>query len=47
MPTDYVEDYEEVTGLKREDAPAGVIETKVVVAPKSAKVAPATVAETK
>jgi len=44
MPTDYVEDYEEVTGLKRGEQ---VVETKVVVAPEKAEVAPAKVAEVK
>lgn len=43
MPIHYVEDYEELTGLKREDSP--VVETKVVGAPVSPKAEPATVAE--
>jgi hypothetical protein len=38
-PTDYVSDYEEVTGKTRE------IETKVIAAPEAPAVAPATVAE--
>ena len=58
MPTDYVEDYEEVTGKKREDAFPAQVEAKVVTAPakaepkktaartKTPKVAPAPVAET-
>lgn len=35
MPTYYVEDYEELTGLKRDDeaVPAAVVETKVIEAP--------------
>ena len=45
MPTDYVSDYEEVTGLKPDGTP--LVETKVVTAPAKPKVAPATVAETK
>jgi len=36
MATHYVEDYEEVTGKKREDAPAE-FETKVVTAPVKAE----------
>lgn len=44
MPTDYVEDYEELTGKKREGFEA---ETKVVTAPAETPVAPTTVAETK
>ena len=39
MPTDYVEDYEQVTGKTR------VIETKVISAPAEVDVEPATVAE--
>ena len=34
MPTDYVEDYEEVTGKKREDAFPAQVEAKVVTAPR-------------
>ena len=44
MPTYYVEDYEEVTGLKPEGSP---VETKVIAAPEKVKVAPAKVAEVK
>ena len=33
MPTDYVEDYEEVTGQKREDAFPDKVEAKVITAP--------------
>lgn len=44
MAIHYVEDYEELTGLKREK-PA--VETKVVGAPVSPKAEPATVAEVK
>jgi len=49
MPTYYVEDYEELTGLKPDGSPVemGVVETKVVTAPETHEVAPATVAETK
>ncbi len=47
MPTDYVSDYEEVTGKKREDAFPAEVETKVVVAPVEVEVVPATVAEVK
>jgi hypothetical protein len=56
MPTDYVEDNEEVTGQKREDAFPAKVEAKVVVAPEKVepkktvakvKVAPAKVAEVK
>ena len=49
MPTDYVEDYEELTGLKPDGSPVemGVVETKVVTAPETPKVAPTAVAETK
>jgi len=47
MPTYYVEDYEELTGLKPDGSPIEMgIETKVVVAPE--KVEPKkTVAQTK
>lgn len=54
MTTHYVEDFEEVTGQKREKAqpvtepetePA--VETKVVVAPKAVDVKPAKTAEVK
>ena len=45
MPTDYVEDYEELTGKKREDA--FVVETKVIGAPETPEVEPVTVAEVK
>lgn len=45
MPTDYVEDFEEVTGKKREDA--FTVETKVVSAPETPEVEPTTVAEVK
>lgn len=41
MPTDYVEDYEEVTGKKL------AATVKVVTAPEQATPAPAAVAETK
>ena len=37
MPTDYVEDYEEVTGKKREDAFPAQVEAKVVTAPAKAE----------
>lgn len=37
MPTDYVEDYEEVTGKKREDAFSDKVEAKVVAAPAKAE----------
>ena len=47
MPTDYCEDYEEVTGKKREDAFPAEVETKVVTAPETPEVAPTTVAEVK
>ena len=43
MPIDFVEDYEELTGKKREDA--FVVETKVIGAPENAAVDPVTVAE--
>lgn len=43
MPTDFVEDYEAVTGKKREDA--FVVETKVIGAPETPTVEPVTVAE--
>jgi hypothetical protein len=43
MPTDFVEDYEAVTGKKREDA--FVVETKVIGAPETPAVEPVTVAE--
>jgi hypothetical protein len=48
MPTDYVEDYEELTGLKPDGSPVemGVV-TKVVTAPETPEVAPTTVAEVK
>ena len=58
MPTDYVEDYEEVTGKKREDAFPAEVVAKVVTAPakaepkktaartKTPKAAPAPIAET-
>ena len=39
MATDYVEDYEQVTGLTR------VVETKVIAAPETVGFAPVTVAE--
>jgi hypothetical protein len=45
MPTDYVEDYEELTGKKREDA--FVVETKVVTPPEDTPIFNATEAETK
>lgn len=45
MPTHYVEDYEELTGKKREDA--FVVETKVVGAPETQQPEPVTVAEVK
>ena len=45
MPTDYVEDYEELTGKKREDA--FTVETKVIAAPETPEVEPVTVAEVK
>ena len=45
MPTDYVEDYEELTGKKREDA--FTVETKVIGAPETPEVEPVTVAEVK
>ena len=44
MPTDYVEDYEQVTGLKREKFKA---ETKVVTPPEDTPIFNATEAETK
>jgi len=44
MPTHYVEDYEELTGKKREKP---VVEAKVVTAPVDAPVVNATRAETK
>jgi hypothetical protein len=37
MPTHYVEDYEEVTGKKREDAFPAKVEAKVVTAPAKAE----------
>jgi len=45
MPTDYVEDYEELTGKKREDA--FEVATKVVTAPDETPIFNATKAETK
>lgn len=45
MPTDYVEDFEELTGKKREDA--FVVETKVVSAPVAPVADQASVAEVK
>jgi len=45
MPTHYVEDYEELTGKKREGSP--VVETKVVSAPEIPQPAAASVAEVK
>lgn len=56
MATDYVSDYEHLTGSKAptEDTPVEVIgegtpvvETKVITAPETPEVAPATVAEVK
>lgn len=52
MPTDYVEDFEEVSGMTKDawakaHETAQPIETKVVVAPKDAKVKPATQAKVK
>jgi len=44
MPTHYVEDYEEVTGKKREKP---VVETKVVTPPDDTPIFNATEAETK
>jgi hypothetical protein len=44
MPTDYVEDYEELTGKKREKFKA---ETKVVTPPDDTPIFNATEAETK
>lgn len=44
MPTDYVEDYEEVTGLKREGFE---VVAKVVTAPDETPIFNATKAETK
>jgi hypothetical protein len=44
MAVDYVEDYEEVTGLKREKFTA---EAKVVTAPEEPKPSRSTKAETK
>lgn len=46
MPTDYVEDYEEVTGLKREKFTEAA-EAKVVEAPEKPKASRSTKAETK
>jgi len=48
MPTDYCEDYEELTGLKPDGSPVemGVV-TKVVTAPEVPEVVPAKVAEVK
>ena len=43
MSIDFVSDYEELTGKKREDA--FTVETKVIAAPETPEVAPATVAE--
>ena len=45
MPTNYVEDYEQVTGEKISDD--GIVGTKVVTAPESKKPAAKTVAEVK
>ena len=49
MPTDYVEDYEELTGLKPDGSPieTGAVVTKVVTAPETPEVDPTTVAEVK
>jgi hypothetical protein len=44
--TTYCDDYEAITGKTIPIPDGPVIETKVVAAPKSPKVAPATVAET-
>jgi hypothetical protein len=44
MPTHYVEDYEELTGKKREKP---VVEVKVVTAPEAAPVGKTVEAETK
>lgn len=46
MPTDYVEDYEAVTGKQRETL-ADSVTVKVVAAPEQAVPEAATVAETK
>jgi hypothetical protein len=54
MPIDYVSDYEALTGRKPDGSPiemetsaaTDAVETKVIAAPKSADVSPATVAET-
>lgn len=45
MPTDYVSDYEEVTGLKPDGAV--LVQTKVVAAPVVEASLPVTVADTK
>jgi|GEM_PF-3901548 len=45
MAVDFVSDYEELTGKKREDA--FTVETKVIAAPETPEVEPATVAEVK
>lgn len=48
MPVHYVEDYEELTGKKREpEAEAQVVETKVVSAPEKPSPESGTVAEVK
>ena len=48
MPTYYVEDYEELTGLKPDGSPLETeVVTKVVTAPETPEVAPTTVAEVK
>ncbi len=49
MPIDFVSDYEDLTGETVEAATArlqGRVETKVIAAPETVEVAPATVAET-
>ena len=40
MPTDYVSDYEELTGLKPDGSPVvmGAVKTKVVTAPEAPEV---------
>ena len=50
MPTDFVSDYEALTGETVEDATkrlAHIVETKVIAAPVPVKVAPVKVAEVK